>query len=71
MDWDELKRVRNEMLKATDQKVKAATDEEKPEWETYRQKLRDLTKTFAGIDPWKVPFPPEPFAKPVPTLPAE
>jgi len=71
MDWDELKRVRDEMLKSSDQKIRLASTEEKAAWETYRQKLRDLTKTFAGVDPWKVPFPAEPGAKPVPTLPAE
>lgn len=67
MDWDELKRVRNEMLKASDQKIASSTEELKQEWETYRQKLRDLTKTFAGVDAWKVPFPAEPGAKPAPT----
>lgn len=68
MDWDELKRVRNVMLTSSDQKMKLASEEQKVEWEEYRQKLRDLTKTFAGVDPWKVPFPPEPGAAPVPTL---
>jgi hypothetical protein len=67
MDWETLKTVRNNMLTATDQKIAAATDTEKAEWETYRQKLRDLPRIFAGVDPWKVPFPPEPFAKPIPT----
>ncbi len=67
MDWDELKRVRNEMLKASDQKIASSTEELKQEWETYRQKLRDLTKTFAGVDAWKVPFPAEPGANPAPT----
>ena len=67
MDWETLKNVRNNMLTATDQKIAAATDTEKAEWETYRQKLRDLPRIFAGIDPWKVPFPTEPGATPIPT----
>lgn len=58
--WDELKNVRNMMLKTTDVKIRLASEDKKAEWEDYRQKLRDLPATFAGIDPWKVPFPAEP-----------
>ena len=71
MTWDMLKATRNAMLQGSDQKIAAATDTEKAEWETYRQKLRDLPRIFAGVDPWKVPFPAEPGAKSVPTQSAE
>jgi hypothetical protein len=71
MDWETLKSVRTAMLSASDAKIATATEAEKAEWETYRQKLRDLPRTFAGIDPWKVLFPTEPGTNPVPTQPAE
>lgn len=67
MDWETLKNVRNAMLQATDGKIAQAADVDKTAWETYRQKLRDLPRVFAGIDPWKVPFPIEPGTTPSPT----
>ena len=68
MDWETLKSVRDGMLLASDKKIVVSTDDtEKAAWETYRQKLRDLPRIFAGIDPWKVPFPAEPGANTVPT----
>jgi len=68
MDWETLKATRNSMLSASDKKIIMSTDAaEKADWETYRQKLRDLPRIFAGIDPWKVPFPAEPGANTVPT----
>lgn len=60
MSWEELKNVRNMMLKTSDTKMRMANDDKKAEWEEYRQKLRDLPAVFEGIDPWKVPFPSEP-----------
>lgn len=59
--WEDIINTRNTMLQGTDARITQATEEQKPVWEAYRQKLRDLPKTFAGIDPWKVPFPEEPF----------
>ena len=64
VDWEELTQARNDMLKASDTKlVMATSDEERAAWEVYRQKLRDLTTTFAGVDPWKVMFPQAPDEK--------
>lgn len=60
MSWEELKHVRTMLLKTSDGKVRTASPDKVPLWEEYRQKLRDLPVTFAGIDPWKVPFPQEP-----------
>jgi len=60
MTWEELKIWRNNMLKATDQRSRTCQPEKVPAWEEYRQKLRDIPAVFAGIDPWKVPFPKEP-----------
>jgi len=71
MDWENLKSCRDAMLQSTDQKIATALDTEKAAWETYRQKLRDLPRIFAGVDPWKVPFPAEPGANPEPTNSAE
>jgi hypothetical protein len=62
MTWDELKTARRMMLQQSDKIIATAllTDEQKTEWNTYRQALRDLPELFTGIDPWKVPFPVEP-----------
>ena len=60
MDWPTLIDVRNNLLKASDQFYRMAAEEDKSAWEEYRQKLRDLPDTFAGVDPWKVPFPQQP-----------
>jgi hypothetical protein len=32
----------------------------KAAWAEYRQALRDLPAVFAGVDPWKIPFPANP-----------
>lgn len=66
MTWDELKAARVRLLQASDTAmVGYLTEEKKAEWEAYRQKLRDITTTFAGIDPWKVPFPRDPNSPPI------
>lgn len=66
MSWPELLLVRNADLKASDTKLLMALEEDKAAWETYRQKLRDLPTTFAGVDPWKVTFPLSPEVVPTP-----
>jgi hypothetical protein len=60
--WQDIVDARNDLLLASDSKYNLANEAQKPEWEAYRQTLRDLTDTFAGIDPWKIPFPVEPGA---------
>lgn len=60
MTWEEMRSARNNMLRISDGKIRTASEEKKPDWEEYRQKLRDLPVIFAGVDPWKVPFPQEP-----------
>lgn len=57
---DDIVTVRNSMLSSTDSKMRFASDEDKPLWEAYRQQLRDLTTLYKDVDPWKIPFPPEP-----------
>ena len=70
MDWETLLDVRNNMLNVSDSKLRTApSDEVRAQWEVYRQKLRDLPATFAGVDPWKVQFPEEPGAAKAPILP--
>ena len=62
--WDELKASRRAMLEASDSKIRTCPPDQIPAWEAYRQKLRDLPTTFAGVDPWKVIFPAEPNVQP-------
>lgn len=59
MDWDTLKDARTSLLAESDKIIatKILTEDQAAALEEYRQKLRDLPTTFAGIDPWKVPFP--------------
>lgn len=71
MTWDILKEVRNNLLRLSDSTIRTASDEDKLAWEEYRQALRDLTTTFDGIDPWKVPFPQSPDMPSDPLKPAE
>ena len=66
ISWEELILVRNAQLKGSDTKLQTALEDEKAAWETYRQKLRDLPTTFAGVDPWKVTFPQSPEVTPTP-----
>jgi len=63
--WDDLKAARVGLLNQSDAVLQtvALTDAERAEWETYRQTLRDIPTVFAGVDPWKVPFPNEPGAE--------
>ena len=60
MDWETLLELRNRMLEASDSRIHLCPLDQRADWETYRQKLRDLPATFAGVDPWKVSFPESP-----------
>lgn len=62
--WDDLKQWRMNNLHRSDAMIANCMPEDVPAWEEYRQKLRDLPQTFAGIDPWKVSFPREPGTPP-------
>lgn len=68
MTWDLLSRHRNAALNISDQRLASAAPEDKAAWETYRQTLRELPTTWAGISAWKVKFPQEPGANPAPTI---
>jgi hypothetical protein len=57
---DDILQARNAMLSSSDVSMKNALDNDKAAWEEYRQQLRDLPSLYAGIDPWKIPFPNEP-----------
>jgi hypothetical protein len=51
MDWDNIKRKRNDLLARSDWTQLAdntLTDEQKAEWCTYRQLLRDLPQTYSS-----------------------
>jgi len=60
MTWEGILAWRNQSLQSTDGKLKTCTPEKVAAWTEYRQKLRDLPATWAGIDPWKVSFPADP-----------
>jgi hypothetical protein len=60
MDWETLLGARNALLKGSDVPYANAEGTEKEAWATYRQKLRDVPTTFAGIDPWKITWPVQP-----------
>lgn len=51
--WDEIREKRNTLLAESDWTIlpdSPKTDEEKTEWMTYRQTLRDVTTDFATPD---------------------
>ena len=55
----DLRRVRNNLLNATD--WRASTDlTMSDEWKTYRQELRDITKTYSSMDAEGFKWPTEP-----------
>jgi len=58
--WEDLIQMRNNLLRSSDARLAAAAPQFKADWEEYRQKLRDMPVTFAGIGPWKVAPPAEP-----------
>tara|TARA_B100001250_G_scaffold254728_1_gene219166 strand:+ start:1496 stop:2287 length:792 start_codon:yes stop_codon:yes gene_type:complete len=50
LDWDTVRRVRNQMLESCDTKMSEDMPEAvKAPWKTYRQKLRDLPLDWAGV----------------------
>lgn len=53
-------KARDTMLFSSDSKIRTCNPSKISEWEDYRQKLRDLPATYAGIDPWKINFPVQP-----------
>ena len=59
---DDLRAMRNQMLTDTDWTQGAdspLTDSQKASWVTYRQELRDITKTYKTLDDVKWPTKPE------------
>ena len=63
IDWEEIKRARVGLLDMSDEVIKDKeeyTTEEIEDVKVYRQKLRDLPDTFAGMPAWKVSFPETP-----------
>lgn len=51
IDWDKIKRKRNDLLARTDWTQLAdndLTDAKRLEWRTYRQALRDLPQTYSS-----------------------
>ena len=58
---DDLRGMRNQMLTDTDWTQGAdspLTDSQKTSWATYRQSLRDITKTYKTLDEVKWPTKP-------------
>jgi hypothetical protein len=59
IDWEFVRTTRNNMLERADTilMTKLLTDDQRSAMADYKQALRDLTDTFAGVDPWKINFP--------------
>ena len=58
---EDLRAMRNQMLMDTDwtqSPDSPFTDSEKTSWKTYRQSLRDITKTYKTLDTVKWPTEP-------------
>jgi len=64
--WDDLIKWRNQLLSTTDTRIQKAMPNKIAMWEEYRQILRDIPAVFAGVDPWKVPFPSDPEREELP-----
>ena len=61
-NMEDLRAMRNQMLTDTDWTQGAdspLTDSQKASWATYRQSLRDITKTATSLDDVKWPTKPE------------
>ena len=56
--WNNIRAKRNKLLKNSDHKVMPDYPSDKEAWGTYRQALRDITKTFT--EPNDVIWPTEP-----------
>lgn len=54
--WEQIKNTRNQLLRETDWTDLPNTPvDNRPAWLAYRQKLRDVTKSFG--EPWEVVWP--------------
>jgi hypothetical protein len=62
LSWSNIQEARNYLLKQCDwtQLVDVPlSDEDKEKWSTYRQALRDITKSFTNPDQVIWPIPPD------------
>lgn len=62
LTWDLVRTIRDNMLDDTDWTQvtdNALTEDQRDQWKTYRQKLRDITKTYS--DPTAVVWPVKPL----------
>jgi len=72
MTWEELLRWRDININQSDIMYRDAINPViKQKWADYRQFLRDMPAVFAGIDAWKIPFPPMPDLNTSLTTPGE
>ncbi len=55
--WDQIREDRNHILDESDVKTLLPDGPEKERWEAWRQELRDIPQTYAGVDPHTVPAP--------------
>lgn len=70
LTWDDIKKVRDQMLEASDGKVSEDMPESlKDKWKKYRQLLRDLPTALSAFEPWQAAkmCPPSPDAPPIQT----
>lgn len=54
LTWDDIKRVRDDMLEGSDGKISEDMPEAlKDKWKKYRQLLRDLPTALSAFEPWQ------------------
>ncbi len=59
LDLENLRRERNNLLSQSDwTQNRDVTLSNDADWKTYRQELRDITKTYESLDKVKFPTPP-------------
>ena len=64
VEWADILKWRDTALTHSDMMLHNAPADQKDAWKEYRQQLRDVPQTFAGVDPWKITFPLAPGQKP-------
>lgn len=57
--WEDVKRIRNKLLQESDwTDLPNSPVDNRPAWQAYRQRLRDVTKDFPN--PWEINWPTKP-----------
>lgn len=60
--WDVVREKRNYLIRSSDWTMTPGSTVDQAAWAAYRQVLRDLPQTFAGVEPTAVVWPKQPSA---------